>query len=91
MEVPETIDMLYCLKEVCSIYSAKPERVAKVRKQAVVVVISQVRLSVCDESWCFADHNRRFTASGHGDSDGAFPCPRRLHRPGHCDPLDESC
>ena len=32
MEVPETIDMLYCLKEVCSIYSAKPERVAKVRK-----------------------------------------------------------
>ena len=88
MEVPETIDMLYCLKEVCSIYSAKPERVAKVRKQAVVVVIS---LCVCNESWCFADHNRRFTASGHGDSDGAFPCPRRLHRPRHCDPLDESC
>ena len=31
MEVPETIDMLYCVKEICSIYSAKPEQVAKVK------------------------------------------------------------
>lgn len=30
MEAPETIDMLYCLKEMCAIFSAKPEAVAKV-------------------------------------------------------------
>ena len=52
MEAPETIDMLYCLKEVCSIYSAKPEAVAKASFDDCYCVRSLGFDGDCGVIWC---------------------------------------